>query len=365
LKHNRQGRRLVLFLSLGVLILLAGCTGGVPASSWFGISASGTTVFLAANSQVIALNLENGSQLWSFPVEAQKDVGPFYAKPLSLNNTLVVGSYASAGTLYGLSPSGGAQSWSVALEAPIVAGATPVSGGFVVADDAGAVFFVDSETQAKRPLVTTRAAVWDAPLVDEAQGRVYVASLDHSVYAVDFASGDVIWTFEAGGALIGTPTLGSGVLYFGSLDDTFYAVDASTGQELWQFSTDGWVLGSPVVDSGTVYFGSMAGTVYALSATDGSQSWTFEADGGVRAGIVLEKGTGAGDLLYVGTRPGTVYALRTGDGTQVWSLPLNGPIYSKPVLHNGLLLVSPFNAKVQLAALDPESGAQRWSYPSQ
>jgi len=44
---------------------------------------------------------------------------------------------------------------------------------------------------------------------------------------------------------------------------------------------------------------------------------------------------------------------------------VTGSILSQPVLHQGYLLISPHNAKVQLIALDPESGAERWSYPPQ
>ena len=121
-----------------------------------------------------------------------------------------------------------------------------------------------------------------------------------------------------------------------------------------------WVWGGPLVEGDTVYFGDLAGMLYALDVSDGSQRWTFSAEGGVRAAPTLWR-----DLLYFGTREGEVYALKAEDGTQQWMMPMPGAVYTQPVVAGDHLLVSPHNAKVRLVALDPESGAERWSYPRQ
>jgi hypothetical protein len=42
---------------------------------------------------------------------------------------------------------------------------------------------------------------------------------------------------------------------------------------------------------------------------------------------------------------------------------VDGSIYSQPVVRANYLLLSPHNAKVKIMALDPESGAERWSFP--
>ena len=73
----------------------------------------------------------------------------------------------------------------------------------------------------------------------------------------------------------------------------------------------------------------------------------------------------ADDVLYFGTRKGYVYALSAADGIQKWQQTLSGAIYTAPVISGDFLLISPFGAKVQLVALDPASGAERWSYPPQ
>lgn len=358
MKQQIQRRRPTILLFLVATILLAGCGGGLPAASWFGIAADDEVVYLAANEQVFALNLESGAKLWSFPSEPDKETGPFFATPLLNSDVVVVGSFGDDGRLYGISRDGGGQAWTIETEAKIVEGAAFTQSGLVVGNGEGEVFLVEHETQEKRLLMKADEPIWATPLVDEANNRVYVAAMDHHLYAVDLEREEPLWVFEAGGAIAGTPALSGGVVYFGALNSMFYAIDAETGGELWRFETDGWVWGGPLVEGDVVYFGDMAGKLYALDAADGSQRWTFEAAGGIRVTPVLADG-----VLYFGTRGGEVYAVGAADGMQEWVQSLEGSVYSQPRVHGDYLLVAPHNAKVQLVALAPESGAERWTYP--
>jgi outer membrane protein assembly factor BamB len=347
-------------VAASILILLTGCGRGVPAVSWFGIAASDDAVYLAANEQVVALNLESGAELWAFPPEPDTKIGPFYATPLLTNDALIVGGFGD-GKLYAVSYDGGAQEWAVETGAAVVEGAVSADVGLVVGNSAGSIYRVEAETQEKQLLLETDEPIWALPLVDEDSERIYVASMDHHLYAINLADGEQLWTFEAGGALAGTPALGEDVIYFGALNSTFYALDAETGAELWRFQADGWVWGGPLVHDGNVYFGDMAGKLYALDAEDGSERWpAFEVEGGVRVTPVA-----VGDLLYFGTRGSKVYAVRAENGTQEWAQSVEGAIYSQPVVRGEFLLVAPHNAKTKVVALNTESGAVRWSYPRQ
>ena len=354
-----RGRHLALFFSVFALIWLTSCGASTQSASWFGVSSSDDTVYLAANQHVFAVNLESGAELWRFPLESDTKTGPFFATPLLTGDTAIVGSFGD-GQLYSLSRERGVQDWVVETEATIVAGARSTNYGIVVGNGEGEVFLVDPDTQEKRLLMKADEPIWATPLVDEAGERVFVASMDHHVYAVDLASGEQRWVFDAGGALVGTPALSDDVLYFGTLTSSFFAIGAKTGEELWRVETDGWVWGGPLVVQDTVYFGDMTGKVYALNAAGGSQRWIFEAEEGVGVTPVLSDG-----ILFFGARGGQVYAVRVEDGSQKWSLPLDGSVYSQPVLRDDHLLISPHKANVQLVALDSESGAEIWSFSAQ
>ncbi len=57
------------------------------------------------------------------------------------------------------------------------------------------------------------------------------------------------------------------VIYFGSIDHTIYALDARYGKLIWHFETGDQVAGSPTVEDGVIFCGSCDHNVYALEAT--------------------------------------------------------------------------------------------------
>ena len=360
MKQYIWGRRLAFLFLLISLTLLAGCGGQLPAVSWFGIAVSDEAAYLSANEQVIAINLESGAELWAFPAEPERTTGPFYATPLVVDEQVVVGGFGD-GKLYALAGETGEQEWVVETKGSIVGGAALADGGFAIGNGQGEVYLVDRETREKQLLLKADEHIWSEPLIDQAQGHAYVAVMDHRLYALDLENGERLWEFKAGGALPGAPALDEGVLYFGGLNSVFYAVDAQTAKELWRFETEGWVWGSPLVHEDTVYFGDMSGRMYALDKSSGNERWApFKTEGGVRVSPLLREG-----VLYFGTQAKKFYAIRAEDGVQQWSVSLDGSVYSQPVIYGDYLLVSPHNAKTKLLALDPDSGAERWTYPRQ
>ena len=66
--------------------------------------------------------------------------------------------------------------------------------------------------------------------------------------------------------------------YLASTDaHTLYALDAATGELLWQSTFDGRIDSPPTVWQGRVLFGSHDGSVYCLRATDGTLAWRYRA----------------------------------------------------------------------------------------
>lgn len=357
MKQHLQERPVLFLMLLGALFLLTSCGGGGPESSWFGIAADDEAVYLAANEQIFALDLETGNELWAFPPEPDKEIGSFYATPLLKQGQLVAGDF-KYGKLYAISQDNGRQEWEVELGERIVGGAAAANGGFIVGDNEGQVYLVQDRNA--DPLLEANKSIWAIPLVDMDNGRVYVACMNHFLYAVDLETGAQIWAFEADGAIAGAPALRDGVLYFGTLASTLYAIDAETSAEQWTFETQGWLWGEPLVHQDAIYFGDMAGKLYALDANDGRELWTFEAEGGIRVRPLV-----ADDLIYFGTRDKKVYAVRVDDGGKAWSQSVGGAVYSQPVISGNKLLLALHNAEVKLTALDIESGAELWSYPQE
>ena len=135
---------------------------------------------------MVALNLENGDAVWTFPVETDAEIGPFFATPLVETSVVDIAGYDSEGTLSALSLAGGDEQWAMLTTAPMVEGPASFDGGLVVGNDAGEVFLIESETQEKRLLLKADEPIWATPRVDEANGRVFVASMDHYLYSLGF-----------------------------------------------------------------------------------------------------------------------------------------------------------------------------------
>ncbi len=69
-----------------------------------------------------------------------------------------------------------------------------------------------------------------------AGGRLYVAAVnEHTVYALDAASGKELWHYVAGGRVDSPPTLHGGLALFGCADGCIYALRAADGQLAWRF----------------------------------------------------------------------------------------------------------------------------------
>ena len=80
------------------------------------------------------------------------------------------------------------------------------------------------------------------------------------------------------GKKISQPTVAAGKLFLSAVDEhTIYALDAASGREIWHFVADGRVDSSPTIYRGLAIFGCADGCVYALTAADGELAWRFQA----------------------------------------------------------------------------------------
>ena len=69
-----------------------------------------------------------------------------------------------------------------------------------------------------------------------AEGKVLVAAIDNNaVHALDAASGEILWTYLAGGRVDSPPAIHEGKALFGSADGHVYCVRLSDGQLVWRF----------------------------------------------------------------------------------------------------------------------------------
>lgn len=381
----------MLVVLLGLVLLLTACGGAAPAVGWSRPVLGADTLYVSSRGgKVYALDAASGNKKWQFPADNSYITGQnssMYAAPIVGGQYVLVAS--SDKKLYVLNAVSGEKFCTFETGDAIIAtpaysdgvvyvGSSELVPGLLSDSDLPGIvsripaFFrpsphklyavdlnqaVKSGQCAKKWEFETKDKIWAEPLI--VGDRVFVASLDHHLYALDRASGKRIWDFAAGGAIASSPRHSNGIIYFGSFDTKVYAVNASDGKPAWDkpFATGNWVWADPLIIGDLVVVGSLDKNVYGIDAKSGQQKWVFSADDGVRAGASGREG-----VVFVGSEDHKLYALNTSDGKPVWSAPYDAGarVLASPTLINGTVVIQ--NDNHHVIALDAASGQKKWDF---
>ena len=210
-------------------------------------------------------------------------------------------------------------------------------------------------------------------LLDD-MGRLYFGSGDGFVRALDAATGDLIWEFEADDPSVndafinwleGNVAIGvDGNLYVPCDNWFVYALDRDDGSVVWRFTTPDQTWSLPAVDpsSGELYMGNnnlldLLGDNLFNILPDGEPGWAAFSTGTIAASPLL---TGDG-LVLVGGFDGYLRAYAASNGVEQWSFGARDHIYASPAQLSDGTLIQPA-ADGTIYALDPADGSQRWAY---
>jgi outer membrane protein assembly factor BamB len=353
-------RSSLLFIILTIAILLTACSGGrssMVASGWASVTADGDAAYLAFSSQIIAINLAGGTEIWRFPAEADAKIS-FYAAPvMTEDGQLIAGGYNNV--LYSLNPKNGQVNWKFDqaegryIDSPLVT----VDSIYAPSADHN-LYALNMKGQPiwQQPFPTNEA-LWAMPATDPECACIYLASMDHKVYAIDAQTGTERWhTEDLGGAMVGTPAVSDDhVLYIGTFAKELIALNTQNGRELWRFPTEKWVWASPVIGGDMLYFGDLSGTFYAVDRQNGQTQWQIQPGGSiVGKPLVTEDG------IYFTTETGSLVSV-TLDGTILMNQPYESSLHAGPVAAGNTILLTTSDPANLLIALDA-NGVQRWSF---
>lgn len=295
-------------------------------------------------SVLAANNVDRLAKLW-----AVQTGGGIESTPAVVDGTVYLSSNA---TLYAFRTDTGALRWTADIHGSGIPEPSPaVANGVVYAAGGGIVQALNAQTG---------AAIWSvqngsnrsSPTV--VGGVLYIGSSDRNVYALDAATGTVLWTAgPLDTEVVSTPAVAGGKVYVGSVSGPLYALDADTGEVLWQAPVLAGTFSSPAVADGIVYIGS--DNLYAFDAGTGATLWT-----GYTGAPVLSSPAVADGIVYAGSRDRALYAFdaRKG-GDPLWGAKFGGEIDSSPAVANGVVYVGSEDYNVY--ALDAVTGAQLWS----
>lgn len=357
--------RLAIIFSLTLLALVLSACGAPAAVSWPGLAADSETAYLANGSALIAVRLKDGEELWNFP-EKPGAKWTFYANPvLTTDGQILIGSSGTEHALFLVDAQTGKESWSYSDVGDQWVASPLVDGDMVYAPNSdGTLYVFDLSIAGDDKLawkINLGGKLWSQPASDGE--RVYVASLDHRVHAVDIATKKLIWVVDLEGANTGAPATANGLLYVGSFGSSFEALNTTDGSIAWTTPTKNWVWGGPTLDGEKLYFADLAGFFYSVDASNGKLlSDPVQLDGAILASPVLYNGRIIIVTENLETNESTVFAINA-DGSIESLETIKGKLYTTPVIVGDLILVAPFKGDTLLIALDAD-GKQVWQYPA-
>jgi outer membrane protein assembly factor BamB len=385
----RTSGPLFLLFSIAALFLAA-CGSAIASTSWPGLTAGDdNVVFVAYGPAVTAVDIAAKDALWSFPPEGDVRL-QFYAPPAVAGDEAIIGDFGLPGGMFSpqvtvsiysldLADADGrppAANWTKSdlvrdriIAAPLLVGDrvyVATADNLVLALDA-----VDGQPLWSAPFEAENS-IWGQP--SYADGVLYVGSLDSNLYALDAESGSELWRAPLGGAIASKAVLDDELVYVSSLDEQVYAVDKQTGDVRWSTAAEAAIWGAPALVDGVLYYADVAGYVHAADAASGDPHWVEPVQ---LPGAVVAAPAVADGVIYVATagdlalpeleRRGTLYALAAEDGRELWNAPAAQPVYTTPaVVDAGVVVVSRYNpaapAQVLLTVFAKEDGSQVWQY---
>jgi outer membrane protein assembly factor BamB len=234
--------------------------------------------------------------------------------------------------------------------------------------------------------------VWSSPALGLVEGRalLVVGNYDHTIYALDAATGEPQWKFTTGGPVYASPVFfqqGERMLVLAaSTDRLVYAIDAALGRQVWVHTVEdyrptlgGARLGAPCVggtgDSDDAVFvtywvwdrslanSMQKGGVMAMALADGKPLWRQELGDNEMTSPVFVRRSGKGQL-FVGSANGNLYALDAASGAVQWKKTELDAVRSPPAYFeapSGPLVVTGSKYGI-VRGLDAATGDERWNY---
>lgn len=187
------------------------------------------------------------------------------------------------------------------------------------------------------------------------------------VLALRPADGTVIWRRALGKPVRSAPTVSEGRVFAITIDNETYALDAATGRVLWQhngIAESAALMGasSPAVHGDTVVVAYSSGELFGLRAQNGRIVWgevlavptqkgALPAIADIRGLPVIEKGR-----VFAISHSGRMVSIDERTGGRVWEVDLGG--FNTPCVSGNALFVVTNNN--ELVALTRDKGQIIW-----
>lgn len=264
--------------------------------------------FGASDGLFYAVDVRNGSILWSVPVRAET-----LSQPLIDGETGVVYVLTGANVVHAFEADSGKTAWAYTRQDT---SSFSIRGGTQPALRAGTLYVGFSDGFFAALNAKNGQVLWEVQLnrnkkfkdIDTTAlvdgDRLYVAGYDDRLYCLSAASGEILWKHEAGG--YAGLTLQGNKIFYPTSDGFLKALDKTSGKELWSIPVRDGIASTPVPYKGLLVFGESQGELRFIDSTSGREVGSFEPGRGVfEAPAVDEKAS----RVYFVSNESNVYVL--------------------------------------------------------
>lgn len=371
-ENMKKNSFIVVLLIILAASFITGCTSNVgTASSWPGTTVDENLVVVSYAYQLYALDVQNGNKVWVFPVEQDSKMS-FYAPVEFADGLVVVGDYTN--TLYAINRETGVLVWDFDGADSNYIGSALFSNDLIYAPNADGTLYVLDKDGILQWEFKTEGPNWSKPVADEQ--RVYLASMDHNLYALNLnyenselitnANGnktlvsEPLWKTDLETSIVSNPLLADGFVYVGTIDGKMYKVNAADGSVEWSFEGGSEVRSiwtTPVILEDMLFFGTEDGFIYALDMVTGQPVWNTPITTDAQ---IVASGATLSDNVVFGTTAGELIIVDK-DQVKSPSITREGSIYTTPIVKDGKIYLTMVSGKKLIYALD-ENGREYWSF---
>ena len=155
--------------------------------------------------------------------------------------------------------------------------------------------------------------------------RLYAASVNGNVVALDPGNGKQVWRTKLGISLAAGPGVGEGLVVVVAADGYVVALAVEDGSERWRAYVSGESLATPLVHEEYVVVQTVDNKLTALSVFDGTERWSIEQS---TPALTMRGSTSpvqAGQSVITGFDNGRVVAVNLNTGDVEWDSMLSPP----------------------------------------
>lgn len=269
----------------------------------------------SADGKVYCLSATSGNKVWEY-----QSGGAIVGSPLLVDNTIYVGS--TDFNMYALDAQTGQELWRFPTGNAITAKAAYGKGKVFFGSWDGCFYAVQARDGSELWQRQLGSQVYYAPAASAPlyqDGRVFISTPGNRVYALDGASGELLWQVSASSGLA-TPILFNHALIYNTAGGDVYALDPATGENVWQVNAlTSAYMSRLTPHGGDLLLNGVQRKLTSVNLLRGEEdiNWFYT----LSDSYLYNSGTADGEVIFVGTMAGELLALRAKPGEEPGIFP--------------------------------------------